>query len=512
MKFSRTKNIFRNTFWGIIYRTVTLLGPFLVKTLIIYKLGDEYNGLSSLFTSILTVLNLSNLGFSSSLVYMMYKAVAEDDTDTLCALLNFFRKAYKYVGLAILTMGIAIMPILPKLISGSYPADINLYILFAIYLLETSLGYLMFAYNTALFSAYQREDTIHKINTIRYFFQYTLQCLSLVIFANYYAYIVILPLMVIPNNIAIYIVAKKQYPKIKCKGKISTEDAKSLKKRVITLFGHKIGSTVLVSIDSMIISSFLGLITLSNYSNYYYILVAVNGIIEIFTNGSIASIGNKLITDTKESNYRTFMTMSYTWITIVGFSAAYMLTLYQPFIAIWVGSERLLSDGIMALIVIYFYSWMFRIMQLTYRDAAGLWTKDWLKPYVGMIINLIGSILMVKLTNSIVGVLIPTTFVFFAIYFPWEAKTIFKYEFNKSPNQYYKRIIIQTCIVLIGAGASYLACIFIYPSHNLLALPVRLFITTIIFGIIWWICTRNSEEYKGFTSLLSGILQRKRRV
>lgn len=507
MNISRTKNIFRNTFWGIIYRAVTLLGPFLVKTLIIYKLGDEYNGLSSLFTSILTVLNLSNLGFSSSLVYMMYRAVAEEDTKSLCALLNFFRKAYKYVGLAILTMGIAIMPLLPKLISGSYPADINLYLLFAIYLLETSLGYLMFAYNTALFSAHQREDTIHKINTIRYFFQYSLQCLALILFANYYAYIIILPLMVIPNNIALYLVAKKQYPEIKCEGTISEEEIKSLKKRVVTLLGHKVGSTVLVSVDSMIISSFLGLVTLSNYSNYYYILVAVNGIIEIFTNASIASIGNKLITDSKEANYRTFMTMTYAWITIVGFSAAYMLTLYQPFITVWVGSERLLSDGIMLLIVVYFYSWMFRIMQLTYRDAAGLWTKDWLKPYVGMLINIVASISMVKLTHSIAGVLIPTTFVFFLVYFPWEAQTIFKYAFQKSPSRYYKTILWQTCLVLVGAGVSYLACVSLYPAHDFIALPVRALITTIIFAGIWWLCTRKSKEYKGFVSLLTNILK-----
>ena len=111
-KLSRAKNTMRNTLWGAIYRVATLIGPFAIKTIIIKELGQEYNGLSTLFTSVLTVLNLANLGFNSSLVFTMYKAIAEDDKPALCAMLKFYRKVYRIVGLVILGMGLAVMPYL----------------------------------------------------------------------------------------------------------------------------------------------------------------------------------------------------------------------------------------------------------------------------------------------------------------------------------------------------------------------------------------------------------------
>lgn len=508
MKLARTKNTYRNTAWGLIYRITTLLGPFAIKTIIIRRLGIEYNGLSSLFTSILTVLNLANLGFSSSLVFMMYKAVVEDDMDSFCALLSYFRKVYKYVGIVILTLGMALMPFLPHLVRGSYPADINLYLLFIIYLAETVLGYLMFAYNEAVFSAYQRNDIILKISTVRFAVQYILQCAVLLIFANYYLYAVLLPIMVIPNNIALYKVARREFPEITCRGTLDEGVKKSIHHRVITLFGHKVGSAVLVSVDSILISAFLNLVTLSIYSNYYYIITAVNAIIEIVTNGSIAGIGNKLMTDSKEENYRTFMMMNYGWVALVGGSAACMVGMYQPFIKIWAGSEYLLSNPLMLLIVFYFYSWMFRIMLLTYRDAAGLWTRDWLKPYVGMVVNLAGSIVMVLITKSIVGVLIPTIFVFFFIYFPWETWAVFKFQFLRSSLQYVVRIITMTVIVIIACGATYLLCNAVSPQYDVGSLILRFIISVLTFGTIWLLSTWKLKERADLFQVLKRILIR----
>ena len=289
-KLSRAKNTMRNTLWGAIYRVATLIGPFAIKTIIIKELGQEYNGLSTLFTSVLTVLNLANLGFNSSLVFTMYKAIAEDDKPALCAMLKFYRKVYRIVGLVILGMGLAVMPFLPWLVKNECPPDVNLYVLFAIYLSESVLDYLMFAYNNATFTAFQRNDVTLKISTVRYVVQYTLQAAVLLIFSNYYAYIILLPLMVIPNNVAVYLAARKHYPDIVCQGELDPVTKKDIYKRVGTLFGHKLGNTFLVSIDSIIISSFLGLTALSLYSNYYYILTAVNGLVEIVTNGSLSGI------------------------------------------------------------------------------------------------------------------------------------------------------------------------------------------------------------------------------
>lgn len=511
MRLSRTENTMRNTLWGVIYRIVTMLGPFAVRTIIIYKLGMEYAGLNNLFTAILTMLNLANLGFASSLVFTMYRAAAEDDKAELCALLAFFRKAYKFVGLAILLLGLALMPFLPHLVKGECPPDINLYILFAIYLVETSMDYLMFGYNEALFTVYQRTDVTMKIATSRYILQYTLQAAVLLIFANYYAYILILPLMVFPSNIAHYITARRMYPDIRCEGKLAPEVKKGIYRKVITLFGHKVGNTTLVSIDSVVISAYLGLTMSGIYGNYYLILTAVNGLVESITNGSISGIGNKLVTDSPEDNFRLFKTMTFGWVFLIGGAATCMLCFYQPFICgVWVGAKGLLNNRLMVLVVLYFYTWMVRIMQLTYRDAAGLWNCDWLKPYLAMILNIVGSIWLIRRTGDVSGVLIPTIAIMVLLYFPWEAIVLFRHLFRRSWWPYCRSMVLYTALNAAAAGLCYGVCMLVSPENSLLSLIIRIPIVAAIFLGMWWVFSHRREEYRDLWEMVVRFWKDKR--
>jgi O-antigen/teichoic acid export membrane protein len=128
----RSKNTVRNIGWGFIYQILTLLLPFIIRTIILHILGEEYLGLNSLFASILSVLNMAELGFSSAIVFSMYEPIAKDDKDTICALMAYYRRVYAVVGFVVLALGLSIMPFLDKLIKGSHPADINLYILYGI--------------------------------------------------------------------------------------------------------------------------------------------------------------------------------------------------------------------------------------------------------------------------------------------------------------------------------------------------------------------------------------------
>ncbi|WP_018659153.1 lipopolysaccharide biosynthesis protein [Allofustis seminis] len=493
---NRTKNTIRNSLWGIIYRIVTLIGPFVIKTIIIRELGIQYNGLNGLFTSILTVLNLTNLGFSSSLVYMMYQAVADNDSQALSAMLNYFKKVHRTVGFIILTMGVALIPFLNVLVKGDVPSDLNLQLLFFIFLMEVVFDYILFSYNTALFTAHQRDDVILKIQTVRYIIQYTLQAAVLAIFKDYYIYAILLPIMVAVNSVGYLIESKKMYPHITCEGDLTAEQKETVYQKVATLFGHNVGNTFLVSVDSIIISSYLGLITVSIYSNYNYILVAVNGLIQVFTGGSLSAIGNKLITDSKEDNYHFFLLMNYVWMGLVGVSAAFMLSLYQPFIYAWAGPEYILNDFIVYFVVLYFYSWMFRIMMMTYRNAGGLWNIDWLKPYVGMIINLVGSIWMVKTTQSIIGVLVPTIFVFFFVYFPWEAAVVIKNEFDESLRHFFAKVVYLFGVTFLGVVTSYWVSCTISPAYGLASFALRFLVVLVIFPLIWIAGTYRSQEFK----------------
>ena len=509
MRLARTQNAFRNTAWGVLYRLVALIGPFAIKTIIIRKIGMEYSGLNTIFNSILVVLNLANLGFSSSLVYTMYEAVAREDHAAICAMLNFFRKIYRLIGLVILAMGLCVIPFLPRLVGEGVPPGANLYVMWLLYLSATVMDYVLYGYVNAIFSAYQREDTRLKIMVVRYIVQYALQIVILAVFADYYLYLITLPLMVIPNSLANYYAAKKQYPHIRCVGTPSPEIKKAVYHRVKTLFAHKVGNTMLVNVDSIIISAFLGLSVQSLYSNYYYILTAVNGVVEIITNGCLAGIGNKLITDTEEDNHRTFLNLTYGWVALIGFCAACMLCLYQPFIGgVWIGEYGLLDHSVVVLLAFLFYSWMFRLMQQTYRDAAGLWTRDWPKPLIGMALKLAVSITLVRATQHIGGTILPTALILLLLYFPWEARLVCRHIFHRSAKGYMLQMVQYTLLTAVGAAVSYGCCVWLLPHNSLLTFLGRLCIVGVVFPGIWIGATFRTAEFRAMWKLGLRLLGR----
>lgn len=148
MKFNRTANTTRTFFFGVLSKMITILFPFITRTIIIYKLGAEYVGLTSLFNSVLQILNVSELGISSAISFCLYKPIAEEDNDTINALMALMRKLYKIIGGVILGTGIMIIPFLGNFISGTYPETMNIYILYIIYLLNAVVSYFGFACST----------------------------------------------------------------------------------------------------------------------------------------------------------------------------------------------------------------------------------------------------------------------------------------------------------------------------------------------------------------------------
>lgn len=277
MKLQKSKNSTRNILYGMLLKVYQMFMPFIMRTFIIYYLGVEFLGLNSLFNSILQVLNLAELGVGSAMVFSMYKPIADNDVDKLCALLNLYKKYYRIIGIIILTVGLAIVPILPELISGSLPEGVNLYVLYFLNLSATVLTYWLFAYKNSLLQAYQRTDVVSKVLIITDSFKYILQIISLIIFKDYYIYCLALLLCQIINNLMTAFCAKKRYPSLEPKGELPKNEQKVVNGKIKDLFTTKFATTLLSSGDTLVISAVLGLTVLAVYQNYFYLISAVLG-------------------------------------------------------------------------------------------------------------------------------------------------------------------------------------------------------------------------------------------
>lgn len=186
MQESRSKNAKRNIVFGILNRMIMILFPFAIRTVILYILGSEYLGLDSLFSSILSFLSLAELGVGSVLVFSMYRPIAEGDADMICALLNLYRRLYRYIGTFIFGAGILLIPFLQKLVKGDCPPDINLYILYLVYLFNTVLTYWMYGYKQSLLTAHQRSDIVSRFSLILQSGMYLVQIAALYLSRSYY--------------------------------------------------------------------------------------------------------------------------------------------------------------------------------------------------------------------------------------------------------------------------------------------------------------------------------------
>lgn len=455
MEDTRTKNTIRNIFTGLINKIIMLFFPFIIRTLLIKNLGSEYLGLSSLFSSILQVLNLSELGFSSAIIFCMYKPMAEKDKDKICALLNFYKKTYRIIGIIILSIGIILLPFLPNLIHGTYPETINIYLLYSIYLINTSITYFLFAYKSALLIAQQRNDVVSNINTIICLIQYIIQIAIICVLKNYYLYVLVQFFMNVINNILIDIVSRKRYPEYQCKGNIDSKEKKEIGKKIYGLLLQKISSVTRNSFDSIFISAFMGLNVVAIYNNYYYILNAVAGLLTIVATSMSASVGNTIITESKETNFDNMMKFDFIYMWIVGICSISLICLYQPFMKIWMGNEYLFSFNTVICFCIYFYTLKMGDIRGIYYSATGLWYQGKYRAVAESILNVFLNLILGKIFG-VKGIIIATEISLFLINFIYGSTIIFKYYFkNNKLIEYFKYHCIYIIATLVCAFITY---------------------------------------------------------
>lgn len=505
MEESRTKNSSKNIIFGLTNKLSTIVFPFITRTIIIYTLGSEYIGLDSLFVSIFQVLNFAEVGFGTAIVYNMYKPIAENDNETICQLLNLYKKVYKFIGIIITAVGLCIMPFLKYFIAGSYPQNINIYILYILYLLNTVFGYFFYAYKASLLSAHQKDNIGGKISTELHIVVYLIQIIVLKCFKNYYIYIIFLPIFTILFNLIRAHKVDQMYPDLKPQGTLKKQKLIEIKKNVIGLVGYRLEGYALTSVDNIMISSILGLVTLAHFNNYYYVISALGGLLTVCYGGITASIGNSIVTEKTEKNKQDFEFFTFLNIWLIGWCSICLICLYQNFILLWVGKDDLLPVFTMQLFAIYFFVNHMRRIVTTYRDAAGLWWYDRFRPYVIVILNVILDYILLR-SIGINGVLISTILLSLLVSMPWEADVLFKCYFGGRLVDYFKRILKYVFQLIISG----MLCYFVISnlSNSVFSFFIKILLCLIVPNVAMLIMNIKNPYIVRIRVMLKNICMR----
>ena len=505
MNKNRISNTLKNTVFGFVNKLINILIPFLTRTVIIYALGLEYAGLNSLFSSVLQVLNLAELGISSAIVYCMYKPMAENDTDLICALLQYMRKLYYIIGIIVILLGIALIPLLPHFINGAVPDGLNIVILYAIYLCNTGIGYFFFAYKSTLLNAGQKVGIISNINSVIILFQGIAQIFVVVVLKNYYFFLGLMPIFTVINNIFISCATKKYYPNLLCAGKLPDNIKKDITTRIKGLFVTRICTTTRNAFDSIFISTFIGLSTVAIYGNYYYIMSAVIGILNVLTVSMTASVGNSLVTESVQKNYKDFRLMNFVFNWIVGFCTCCLLTIIQPFMKIWMGKDALFAFPMVILMCVYFYFLNIGSIRAVYHDAAGLWWEARYRAVFEAALNLILNFLLTRWLG-VFGTVFGTLIALITINYMWGGQIVFKYYFKIiSAKEYFIDNLKYSVVTLVGCSISYVITSRLLMS-GIFACIISFVISALIFNIIYFVLFYKTNLFNQSKELLKIII------
>ena len=503
---SRVKNTKNNIISGMINMFINMLFPFIIRTCILYYLSDKYLGLSSLFSSILQILNLAELGFSNAIVYNMYKPIAENNYEMVGSYLNYYKKVYFRVGCLIMFFGLIILPFITFFINESWPQEINIYILYLLYLFDSSISYFLFAYKSSLLTALQKYNVVNNFQSIFWIIKFLIQILCIVLLKNYYLFVIASIFSTIMINISCSIYVDKHYSKYKSSSNLSKNERKKVKEQVNGLMIGKLSDVSRNSFDSVILSSFFGLSVVAIYNNYYYIFSAIYSVLLVLTSSMQASIGNSIAKETIEKNYNDLLTFNFIFSFIICFCCVSLLSLYQPFMRIWVGNELLLSDFNVILLTIYFFVLNINDSRNLYFTGSGLWWKAKKSFIFEALANLLLNIVLGKIFG-ITGVIVATIITIFIFNYIVRTNILFKNYFKFSPAFFYKKTFYYGCVIFILCLISLLINKFI-SVNGYIGLIVYLLLSIII-SLLFVIPFIKSKEFKNLLVLLNKLIKRK---
>lgn len=450
LKIDVRHNTKRNITIGVLNKIILLVLPFFTKSIINLYLGSVYLGLNSLFSSILSVLSLTELGISSALVYHMYKPIAEDDTETICALLSFYRKAYLIIGVATSLLGIIIAPFIPYLIKGEYPADINIYIVYFLQLFSSSISYFLFGYKQSLLVAYQRDDVYSVINLVTQGGMQIIQLLMIATTCNYYLYAIFAPVFTVMNNLWIGWITDKMFPNLKCRGTLNNSIVSNIKKLVAGSFIQKACQVTRNSLDSVCISAFVGLVVTGIYNNYFTVFNGISMMLGIITSSLIGGIGNHVAIKTKEENYAELRKIDFLYLLISGWCTCCLLCLSQSFMRLWMGDSMLLPNISVLFMCIYFYSLKLGDVRGIYYSTTGMWWEMRYRSIFETIGNLVLNIVL-GYFFGINGIILATVISLIIFNFFWGSSIVFKNYFGldklKSYFTYQLKYVVITIVI-----------------------------------------------------------------
>ncbi len=493
-RLSRTEYSLINMFTGMIGYGVNTVVGFLCRIIFVRTLSADYLGISGLFSNVLSMLSLAELGISSAIIYALYKPIAEGDKNKITAIMQFYRKAYALIGVVVTVIGLALVPFLNIIIHEQPAIKENLYLLYFLYLFNTVISY-FFSYKASLLTAMQRQYIVSGYNYLVTIGQSILQVLFLLVTHEYLPYLIIQIIGSISYNVWVSKKTSNDYPYIDNKNveHLSKQETVCLLKNVKALAVNKLSGVLVNSTDNIAITYFTGIGSVGYASNYILLSSTLGGIIGQVFNALPGSVGNLNATADEEGRYSFFKVLNLMNFWLFGWGGIGIALVSGDLVKLLYGAEYVLPMRIPLIIAINSFTIGMLQACYTYKSTLGLFQYGQYLLFFTGIINLFFDIIFGKILG-VFGIYLATLIARLCTNLWYEPYAVYKYGLKKNPLFYLVRYCQFLVILIIAGIISWLLCDLCKFSVTLNVL-LKLIICSVVPNGIFILIFRNTEEF-----------------
>ncbi|WP_394186466.1 lipopolysaccharide biosynthesis protein [Metabacillus halosaccharovorans] len=499
----RTVNSMKNISIGIFTQIVMVFLGFISRKVFIDSLGVEYLGINGLLTNVLSMLALVESGIGTSIVYLLYKPLSENDRPKVIALIQLYKKLYLFLSIIILVLSLILYPFLDLIIKGSESLT-YISLAYFIFVFKNMFSYFN-AHKVSLISADQKGYILARVNLGFSIFSTVTRIFVLVMTENYILYLLI---ELVINFIQIIFhgrIVDKRYPYIKTKVKyfIHKSEKSSLITNVKAIFLHNVGGFAVHGTDNILISTFVGIGTVGIFSNYTMIIGQLGALLSPILNGVGDSVGNLVASESDEKKYSIFKVIYFLNFWLYSVSVVLLYNLIEPLINWWLGKGLLLSSSVLIIILVNFFINGLRTPVFTFKAKSGIFVQDKYTPLFAAAVNLIASIILVKYFG-LFGIFLGTTISILSII--WIAPSlVYSKVFNKPVWPYFTKFVFYSVLTLLTCFITSIVCDYLILENSFLSLVVKGIICLLIPNSIYIALFYKSQE---FQYLLNIVLSR----
>ena len=504
---ARTKNSIRNIIFAFGFQAISILTNFVIRTIMIKHLGNQAVSLNGLFTEVLAVLSLTELGVGSAIVYNLYKPLAEDNRKKVCQLMGLFQSAYRVIAAVTFVVGIAICPWVHLLVNS---LDYSLNYIRAVYLLfvvDLSVSYL-FSYKLSLLNADQKNYLVSKINIWMRILGAGIKIAVLILTKEFILFLLVSIVITLIGNIIGSYTVDKCYPWLKDKyEKLPTKERKEVFSNIKNLFIKSLSGKITSSTDNILISTLVNTLQVGIYSNYSLIIGIFRQVAnQIAYGGLTASLGNLLVTEEEEKCVSVFNRLLYLFYVIAAVACVGTFCCIDLFIeGLWIKkAEFLLSTGIVLVCCLNLFMEILHRPLWAVMEVSGLFQQDKYVSIAGSAVNLLVSVIL-GLRIGMAGIFIGT-FLTYAIQAILKAKLLFEKRFGRSARNYYLVTTGMLAGVFLQMAVSYWLCDMLTVESVILKFILYVIISIGVTGGSIVLCTFKTEAFSYYFGFAKGIL------